>query len=77
MPCGSEAGDSQPDVPSFMKGMGRIPSTYTGKGELSSIGPIPTFTSPDVTSMTISHSPFGVPGEPGSPWLYYGMPNQQ
>lgn len=79
MPFGSEAGDSQSEVFSFiMNGGGeRSPlenGTYMGTGALSSVCPTrPQYFSPQCfpNVMTIIRtSQFGVPGEPGSPFSY-------
>lgn len=80
-PLGLEAGDSQSEVFSFiMNGGGGVPpggdGTYTGSEAPSSVCPIRPQHFPNVMTI-IRTSQFGVPGEPDSPWLYYGMPNQQ
>ena len=77
-----EVGDSQPDVPSFLKDVEKMSSwrkraVHSSCTEtLSSFGPIQTqFTIPSVTTITIP--PIGVLGEPGTSYLYYWCPNQK
>lgn len=84
-PLGSEAGDSQSEVFSFIMngGGGRSPwenGTYMGTGALSSVCPTrPQYFSPQCfpNVMTIIRtSQFGVPGEPDSPLSYMKYEDQ-